>query len=121
MMHVTVSRYDMDRFGFIFRPSPRHSDFFIISGTVTVKMLSSVQLLYEQMLTPKWALAMGSCANRGGLYYYSYSVIPGLDTYITIDYYVPGCPPSAEALLFGLIQLQGSVYKHFLDYNTFLI
>lgn len=109
MMHVTVSRYDMDRFGFIFRPSPRHADFLLISGTVTIKMSPVVLRLYNQLLSPRWVLSMGSCANGGGLYYYSYAVARGVDSVVPADVYVPGCPPSAEALLFGLLQLQGRV------------
>ena len=108
-MHVTVSRYDMDRFGFIFRPSPRHADFLLVSGTVTKKMSPSLKRLYNQVFDPKWVLSMGSCANSGGLYYYSYSVVRGADTLIPVDTYVPGCPPSAESLLFGLLQLQGRI------------
>lgn len=108
-MHVTVSRYDMDRFGFIFRPSPRHTDFLLVSGTVTTKMAPTIKRLYAQLMDPKWALSMGSCANGGGLYYYSYSIVRGVDSVLPADVYVPGCPPSAEALLFGLLQLQGKV------------
>lgn len=117
MMHVTASRYDMDRFGFLFRPSPRHVDFIIISGTVTKKMSHTVQRLYNQLLNPKWVLSMGSCANTGGLYYYSYSVVRGVDNIIPVDIYIPGCPPHAESLLFGLLQLQGRVWKHLRDFN----
>lgn len=117
MMHVTVSRYDMDRFGFIFRPSPRHADFMLISGTVTKKMSPAVKRLYNQLFDPKWVMSVGSCANNGGLYYYSYATIRGVDSLIPVDIYVPGCPPSAEALLFGLLQLQGRVWKHLRDFN----
>ena len=114
-MHVTVSRYDMDRFGFIFRPSPRHADFLLVSGTVTQKMAPTVRRLYNQLMAPKWVLSMGSCANGGGLYHYSYSTIRGVDTIVPADMYVPGCPPSAESLLFGLIQLQSKVWMHLRD------
>ena len=111
MMHATVSRYDFDKFGVIFRASPRQSDLMIVAGTVTNKMGPSLRRLYEQMLDPKWVLSMGSCANGGGYYHYSYSVVRGCDRLIPVDIYVPGCPPTAEALLFGVIQLQKTLYK----------
>ena len=119
MMHVTLSRYDMDRFGFIFRPSPRHADFLLVAGTVTNKMAPVIRRLYNSLLAPKWVVSMGTCANGGGFYYYSYSVVKGVDTLISADVYIPGCPPSAEALLFGLIQLQGRIWKHLRD-NTYI-
>lgn len=106
MMHAAMSRYDIDRFGIIFRASPRHSDLIIVAGTLTNKMSPILRKLYEQIQNPKWILSMGSCANGGGYYYYSYSVVNGCDRIIPVDTYVPGCPPSAEALLFGLINLQ---------------
>lgn len=106
MMHTAVSRYDMDKFGLIFRASPRQSDVMIVAGTVTNKMAPAVRRLYDQMPTSKWVISMGSCANGGGYYHYSYSVLKGCDRVIPVDIYVPGCPPTAEALLFGLIWLQ---------------
>lgn len=109
MMHAAVSRYDMDRFGIIFRASPRHSDFLLVAGTLTNKMSPIVRRLYEQLSDPRWVVSMGSCANGGGYYYYSYSVIRGCDRILPVDIYVPGCPPTAEALIFGLLQLQGKV------------
>lgn len=111
MMHATVSRYDFDRFGVIFRASPRQSDLLIVAGTLTNKMAPALRRLYEQMLDPKWVISMGSCANGGGYYHYSYSVVRGCDRIIPVDLFVPGCPPTAEALMFGLIQLQKTLNK----------
>ena len=111
MMQATVSRYDFDRFGVIFRASPRQSDLIIVAGTLTNKMAPALRRLYEQVLDPKWVLSMGSCANGGGYYYHSYSVVKGCDRIIPVDIYVPGCPPTAEALMFGTIQLQKKIIK----------
>lgn len=111
MMHATVSRYDFDRFGVIFRASPRQADLMIVAGTLTTKMSPAIRRLYEQMLDPKWVLSMGSCANGGGYYNYSYSVIKGCNKIIPVDIYVPGCPPTAEALMFGVLQLQKILYR----------
>lgn len=106
MMHSTVSRYDFDRFGIIFRPTPRQADTLIIAGTLTYKMAPALRRLYDQTATPRWVVSMGSCANGGGYYHHSYSVVRGCDLVIPVDIYVPGCPPSAEALFFGMLQLQ---------------
>ena len=111
MMHATVSRYDFDRFGVIFRATPRQADLIIVAGTVTNKIAPGLRRLYEQVLDPKWVLSMGSCANGGGYYHYSYSVVRGCNRLIPVDIYVPGCPPTAEALMFGVLQLQKSLYK----------
>ena len=109
MMHTAVSRYDMDKLGMIFRASPRQADAIIIAGTVTNKMAPAVRRLYEQIPNAKWIISMGSCANGGGYYHYSYSVVRGCDKIIPVDLYVPGCPPTAEALMFGLIWLQRTI------------
>ena len=114
MMHSTVSRYDFDRFGVIFRASPRQSDLMIVSGTVTNKMAPALYRLYNQLTNPKWVVSMGSCANGGGYYYYSYSVVRGCNRLIPVDLYVPGCPPTAEALMYGVIQLQ-KAFKIYLN------
>lgn len=111
MMHSTVSRYDFDRFGVIFRATPRQSDLIIVAGTLTNKMAPALRRLYEQTMDPKWVISMGSCANGGGYYHYSYSVVRGCNRVIPVDIYVPGCPPSAEALMFGVIHLQKTLYR----------
>jgi len=111
MMHATVSRYDFDRFGVIFRATPRQADMIIVAGTLTNKMAPALRRLYEQVLDPKWVLSMGSCANGGGYYHYSYSVVKGCDRIVPVDIFVPGCPPSAEALFYGVIQLQKLLYR----------
>ena len=110
MMQAAASRYDLDRFGLLFRASPRQSDLMIVAGTLTNKMAPALRKVYDQMTEPKWVLSMGSCANGGGYYHYSYSVVRGCDKIVPVNIYVPGCPPTAEALLYGLIQLQKKVY-----------
>jgi NADH-quinone oxidoreductase subunit B len=111
MMQAAASRYDMDRFGMLFRPSPRQSDLMIVAGTLTNKMAPALRQVYDQMAEPKWVLSMGSCANGGGYYHYSYSVVRGCDQIVPVDVYVPGCPPSAEALIYGLLQLQKKIRR----------
>ena len=111
MMHTASSRYDMDRYGMLFRPSPRQSDLMIVAGTLTNKMAPALRRVYDQMAEPRWALSMGSCANGGGYYHYSYSVVRGCDRIVPVDMYVPGCPPTAEALLYGLLQLQKKIRR----------
>ena len=111
MMQAASSRYDMDKFGMLFRPSPRQSDLMIVAGTLTNKMASALRKVYDQMPEPRWVLSMGSCANGGGYYHYSYSVVRGCDRVVPVDVYVPGCPPSAEALLYGLLILQRKIAR----------
>lgn len=111
MMHSTLSRYDFDRFGVIFRATPRQSDLIIVSGTLTNKMAPGLRRLYEQVVDPKWVVSMGSCANGGGYYHYSYSVVKGCNRIIPVDIYIPGCPPTAEALMFGIIHLQKILFR----------
>uniref|UniRef100_A0A5S6QCS2 Probable NADH dehydrogenase [ubiquinone] iron-sulfur protein 7, mitochondrial n=1 Tax=Trichuris muris TaxID=70415 RepID=A0A5S6QCS2_TRIMR len=109
MMHFAAPRYDMDRFGVVFRASPRQADCIIVAGTVTNKMAPALRRIYDQMPDPKWVISMGSCANGGGYYHYAYSVVRGCDRLIPVDIYVPGCPPTAEALLYGVLQLQKKI------------
>jgi NADH-quinone oxidoreductase subunit B len=111
MMHTACSRYDMDRFGIVFRPSPRQSDVMIVAGTLTNKMAPALRKVYDQMPEPRWVISMGSCANGGGYYHYSYSVVRGCDRIVPVDIYVPGCPPTAEALLYGILQLQKKIKR----------
>lgn len=111
MMHIAAPRYDMDRFGVVFRASPRQADVIIVAGTLTNKMAPALRKVYDQMPEPRWVISMGSCANGGGYYHYSYSVVRGCDRIIPVDIYVPGCPPTAEALLYGILQLQKKVKR----------
>jgi NADH dehydrogenase (ubiquinone) Fe-S protein 7 len=111
MMHSAASGYDMDRFGIVFRASPRQSDVMIVAGTLTNKMAPALRKVYDQMPEPRWVVSMGSCANGGGYYHYSYSVVRGCDRIVPVDIYVPGCPPTAEALLYGLLQLQKKIKR----------
>lgn len=118
MMHIAAPRYDMDRYGVVFRASPRQADVIIVAGTLTNKMAPALRKIYDQMPDPKWVISMGSCANGGGYYHYSYSVVRGCDRIIPVDIYVPGCPPTAEALMYGVLQLQKKIKKisHYQDW-----
>lgn len=137
MMHIAAPRYDMNRYGIVFRASPRQADVIIVAGTLTNKMAPALRKVYDQMPEPRWVsatecnvklvrtmiilvllsfyrcqvISMGSCANGGGYYHYSYSVVRGCDRIIPVDIYVPGCPPTAEALMYGLLQLQKKVKR----------
>jgi NADH-quinone oxidoreductase subunit B len=111
MMQAAASRYDMDRLGLVYRPSPRQSDVMIVAGTLCNKMAPALRKVYDQMAEPRWVISMGSCANGGGYYHYSYSVVRGCDRIVPVDVYVPGCPPTAEALMYGILQLQKKIRR----------
>jgi len=111
MIHSYMPRYDLDRFGVIPRPSPRQSDVMIVAGTLCNKMAPALRKVYDQMPEPRWVISMGSCANGGGYYHYSYSVVRGCDRVVPVDIYVPGCPPTAEALVYGVLQLQKKIQR----------
>ncbi|MBT3790199.1 MAG: NADH-quinone oxidoreductase subunit B [Alphaproteobacteria bacterium] len=111
MMHTSMPRYDLERFGIVPRASPRQSDVMIVAGTLTNKMAPAMRKVYDQMAEPRWVISMGSCANGGGYYHYSYSVVRGCDRIVPVDIYVPGCPPTAEALLYGILQLQKKIRR----------
>ena len=112
MIATAASRYDLARFGMeVMRPSPRQSDLMIVSGTVTKKMVPAIVRIYNQMAEPRYVLSMGACATGGGPFKEGYSVVSGIDKYMPVDVYVPGCPPTPEALIFGLLKLHEKVER----------
>jgi NADH-quinone oxidoreductase subunit B len=111
MMQMSMPRYDVERFGLAPRASPRQSDVMIVAGTVCNKMAPALRKVYDQMPEPRYVISMGSCANGGGYYHYSYSVVRGCDKIMPVDVYVPGCPPTAEALLYGVLLLQQKIRR----------
>lgn len=111
LMQAGGPRTDLDRFGAVFRASPRQSDLLLVAGTITYKMAIRVRRLWEQMADPKYVISMGSCANCGGLFEPSYSVLKGIDLVIPVDIYIPGCPPRPEALAEGILRLQEKVAR----------
>ena len=112
MIASATSRFDLARFGMeVMRPSPRQSDLMIVSGTVTKKMVPAIVRIYNQMAEPRYVLSMGACATGGGPFKEGYNVVSGIDKYIPVDVYVPGCPPTPEALIYGLMKLHKKVER----------
>ncbi len=110
MISAACSRWDTDRLGIVFRPSPRQSDVMVVAGTMTKKIAPAVKRLYDQMAEPRWVIAQGGCASAGGPYN-TYAVVQGTDLVIPVDVYIPGCPPRPDALLFGFLQLMEKIKK----------
>ncbi|MBV7339707.1 NADH-quinone oxidoreductase subunit B [Chloroflexi bacterium TSY] len=112
MIATAASRYDLSRFGMeVMRPSPRQSDLMIVSGTVTKKMVPAIVRIYNQMAEPRYVVSMGACATGGGPFKEGYNVVSGIDKYIPVDVYVPGCPPTPEALIYGLMKMHEKVER----------
>ncbi len=111
MMQASMPRYDLERYGFAPRASPRQSDVMIVAGTLVNKMAPALRKVYDQMPEPRYVISMGSCANGGGYYYFSYSTVRGCDRIVPVDIYIPGCPPTAEALVYGVLQLQKKIRR----------
>lgn len=119
MIATATSRYDISRFGMeVFRASPRQADLLIVSGTVTKKMVVPIVRIWNQMAEPKYALAMGACASGGGPFKEGYNVVSGIDKYLPVDVYVPGCPPTPQALLYGLMTLHRKMGQQRLFQNN---
>ena len=112
MICTAASRFDIARFGMeVFRATPRQADLMIVSGTVTKKMVPQIVRLFNQMPEPKYVMAMGACASGGGPFKEGYNVVSGIDKFVPVDVYVPGCPPTPEALLYGVLQLQKKIRR----------
>lgn len=112
MIATAASRYDLSRFGMeVMRPSPRQSDLMIVSGTVTKKMVPAIVRIYNQMAEPRYVLSMGACATGGGPFKEGYNVVSGIDKYLPVDVYVPGCPPTPEALIYGILKVHEKVER----------
>jgi NADH-quinone oxidoreductase subunit B len=112
MIAAQASRYDMARFGMeVMRPTPRQADMMLVSGTVTKKMIPALVRLYNQMPEPKYVVAMGACASGGGPFKEGYNVVAGVDKFLPVDVYIPGCPPTPQALIAGMIKLQEKIDK----------
>jgi NADH-quinone oxidoreductase subunit B len=108
MMHAGAARYDLDRFGVVFRPSPRQSDVMIVAGTLCNKMAPALRKVYDQMPDPKWVISMGACASVGGVFD-NYAIVQGVDQVVPVYVFVPGCPPRPESLIYGIVQLQEKI------------